>query len=220
MIFFDLDGPILDVSGKYYRVYADIVGQLGGYPLPRAEYWSRKRAREPDVIILRDSGVAATCLAPFQARRRELIETRPYWLLDVVWPEVRAALVGLADRMAVVLVTLRNNPAELRAELAELGLASCFAGVLSASGDASGPDRHAAKVSLVRARYGTVAPGWFVGDTETDLRSGTALGLRRAAVTFGIRETEALRRENPDQIFNQPRELADWLLSNPDLYPP
>ena len=52
MIFFDLDGPILDVSEKYYKVYADILSQKGFRVLSKTEYWDAKRNKIPEYDIL------------------------------------------------------------------------------------------------------------------------------------------------------------------------
>ena len=56
MIFFDLDGPILDVSAKYYRVYHDLLDEFGFPSLPRDQYWEAKRNKVSDESILRKTG--------------------------------------------------------------------------------------------------------------------------------------------------------------------
>ncbi|MBE2213389.1 MAG: HAD family hydrolase [Opitutaceae bacterium] len=211
MIFFDLDGPILDVSRKYYRVYSTVVRELNGIPLTQDCYWQRKRERDQDTAILRDSQVPESKLQEFRDRRRALIETADYWQYDTAWPEVQAVLTGLPQPPPIVVVTLRNQPHALHAELRALGLDRLFAKVLSVSGDAGHGDRHEAKVALVRDQFGRLRDGWFVGDTETDLRAGEALGLARLAVTFGIRTEALLQRENPNFIARSPAELAHWL---------
>lgn len=211
MFFFDLDGPILDVSEKYHRVYFDIVLLLGGSPLAKDVYWNLKRSRVPDHLILKQSALPSVTLSEFQARRRAIIETPPYAALDRVWPEILTSMPSLLVGQKVFLVTLRNDAQALREELISLQIAEWFDEILSAPGDAAGPDRHQVKVNLVLNKIGKPKTGWFIGDSETDLRAGRALGLRTAAVAFGIRRCELLAKEEPEKTFFSPKEMVGWL---------
>jgi len=212
-LFIDLDGPILDVSVKYCQVYSDLVCELGGVPLAIQDYWCRKRSRVPDSETLQASDVAGAELPRFRQLRKDRIETQDYWKFDRVWPEMLDLMATSPLRGKLVLVTLRNRPDALEEELAALGIRDWFEAVLSTNGDAAGPDRHSAKVEIVSRKFGNVNGGWFIGDTETDLRAGNALGLRRAAVTFGIREAALLEKENPEELFHHPSEMTRWLES-------
>ncbi len=212
-LLFDLDGPILDVSEKYYRVYFDLVCELGGEPLDKQDYWNRKRSRVPDSETLEASNIAGADVARFRQLRKDRIETRDYWKLDRVWPEMVDTMATSPLGGKLVLVTLRNRTDVLEEELAALGIRDWFKAVLATDGDADGPDRHSAKVGIVSRKFGNVSGGWFIGDTETDLRAGNALGLHRAAVTFGIRESALLEKEDPEKIFHHPSEMTRWLES-------
>jgi phosphoglycolate phosphatase-like HAD superfamily hydrolase len=210
-LYFDLDGPILDVSEKFHRIYSDLVTDLGGLPLPKDDYWSRKKSRQADGKILEDSRLSNSLEKEFRHRRASLIETENYWRFDHVWPEVRDAIAGSPHCGKLVLVTLRNNRPQLESQLKHLGIDRWFRKVLSESGDAAGPDRHDVKVLLVERTFGKPQSGWFVGDTETDLRAGKKLGLRQVAVAFGIRDAIILAKENPDLLLDQPSHLANWI---------
>jgi len=193
--YFDLDGPILDVSEKFHRIYSDLVTDFGGHPLPKEDYWSRKKSRQADSKILEDSRLSSSLEKEYRRRRTSLIETESYWRFDRVWPEVRDAIARSPHCGTLVLVTLRNNRRELEAQLKHLEIDHWFQKVLSESGDAAGPARHDVKV----------------GDTETDLRAGKKLGLRQVAVAFGIRDAIILAKENPDLLLDQPSQLANWI---------
>jgi phosphoglycolate phosphatase-like HAD superfamily hydrolase len=212
--YFDLDGPILDVSEKFHRIYSDLVTDFGGQPLTKEDYWSRKKSRQADSKILEDSRLPCSLEREYRHRRTSLIETENYWRFDQVWPEVRDAIAQSPHCGTLVLVTLRNNRPQLEAQLKHLGIDHWFRKVLSESGDAAGPDRHDVKVHLVERTFGVAQSGWFIGDTETDLRAGKKLGLRQVAVAFGIRDAIILGKENPDLLFDQPSQLANWFIQS------
>lgn len=205
--FFDLDGPILDVSEKYYRVYAGLLRDFGAVPLPKADYWEAKRNRVPDAETLGRSGAAGR-LEEYRSRRISLIETAPYWAYDSVWPGMLEILKLLALKHPLYLVTLRTQRASLMQELQHLGLASCFRMVLSTPADGAA-GRSNVKAELVRSALGKGPfSGWFIGDTETDILAGKELALNTIGVSFGIRSREFLLAAKADDIIETPGELC------------
>ena len=73
MIFIDLDGPILDVSDRYYYSYANSLKEIGGRILDKDEYWNLKRTKVPDYDILGKTS-SGHLLGEFKIRRNILIE--------------------------------------------------------------------------------------------------------------------------------------------------
>jgi phosphoglycolate phosphatase-like HAD superfamily hydrolase len=209
-IFWDLDGPILDVSGKYYAVYRDLVRARGGVPLEREDYWNRKRTRESDEAILALSGLHGWT-EEYRELRRTRIETDAYAALDRVWPPIPALLARLAHSWTLVLVTLRNERAPLLRQLDRLALRPHFRSIITAAGEGGDGKRGQLKAAAVRGALGTVpSQGWFIGDTETDSVAGRSLGMRTALVTFGIRTRERLEQLSPDVLMDDPEALATW----------
>ncbi len=207
---FDLDGPILDVSDKYYRVYADLVGERDHEPVSKAEYWESKRRRVSDGEILRRSNIQGW-EKEFRHLRKSRIETQAYLRLDRIWPGVPELLRNLRSVGTLMLVTLRNSRAALEWQLRLFGLRPLFQHVLSEPGDGADEDRSAVKVRLIEmATRGCPLRGWFIGDTETDVQAGQRLGLRTAAVTYGIRTEAHLVPLNPDVLLHSPDRLIQW----------
>lgn len=207
MIFLDLDGPILDVSEKYYRVYRDILAEEEFTPIPKDEYWEAKRARLPDQRILARSG-AESFLETFRARRHERIESEPYQRLDALQPTALETLEWLRGEDRLVLVTLRRSRTRLDAQLEWLALRRLFADVLS-----SGEDREVRwtiKEELMRTSLHT-SGGWaghfMVGDTETDILAGRALGMTTFGVCNGMRTRALIESAGPDFIIDRLSEL-------------
>lgn len=210
VILFDLDGPILDVSEKYYRLHCDLVAQLGGRPLSKAAYWEAKRQSLPDAEILGRAAVVGQA-GGYRAHFREAIETPRYLAHDQVWPGVHHLLGRLSRCHRLALVTLRHCAAALHAQLRQLDLLAPFERVLSAPHGEVGAGRADVKVALVRDWLRADAlDGWFIGDTETDVRAGQTLGLRTMAVTFGIRAPQCLASARPDLLLHSPAELIAW----------
>lgn len=207
---FDLDGVLLDVSEKYYRLHFDLVNELGGQPLSKSEYWSCKRERVPEKAIAERSGLDGRW-QDYTRLRVELIETVEYLNHDQTWPGIQEMLEGLRTKSLVYLVTLRQSSEQLQWQLAKLGLSRLFHRVLRALPEAGVENRGHVKAELVRKALGAGRrPGWFVGDTETDLEAGRQLDLRTAAVTFGLRSEPLLYRLSPDVVLRTPKELVDW----------
>lgn len=210
IICFDLNGPVLDVSARYWHVYRDVLAELGKSALPLAEYWALKRTRTPEADILRRTN-AQDMLEEYTRLRIACVETPHYLQYDRVWRGVRPALVTLRQKHRLLLITMRRSAEALHQQLKTLHLLPLFHHVLCAPRDGAPGERAEVKVVLVRDTLGPqTRTGWFVGDTETDIRAGQMLGLRTAAVTFGIRTAEELMSAGPDVLIHSPTELVEW----------
>jgi phosphoglycolate phosphatase len=203
-IFLDLDGTLLDVSRRYQHLHRDLVLRHGGRPLSREDYWALKRSRTPEAEILARAGVPSEAGAEIAAARERHLEERRYLRLDRPWPWTAAVLAGLAPYGRLALITLRSHSDRLLWQLDTLGLRAPFARVVSGRGDGT-PQ---AKAGLVRAAGIDPAPGsLLVGDTEVDIASGKALGVRTAAVTCGLRDAAHLAAWAPDLLLDDLRGL-------------
>ncbi len=195
----DLDGPILDVSPRHHRVYADGVRRLGGEPLDLGTFWAAKRGKISDHEILSRSGLPAAAEA-YQVIKRETIEAADYLSLDRLQPGARDILHRLAERHSLVLVTLRHSRRGLLHQLAVLEIASLFTHILSAR--AGAVPGWQVKRDLVLEAGVALGPGAFIaGDTETEIRAGRALAVSTIAVCDGIRDERHLRPLAPDWLI-------------------
>lgn len=203
-IFLDLDGPVLDVSWRYHQVHRDLVLRHGGSPLDRETYWEAKRNRVPEPEILTRTSVSPEA----DTERLAEIETPARLALDRPWPWTVAVLGELARWGPLALVTLRNHPDRLTNQLAALGLARHFERIVAGRGDGT-PE---AKAGLLRDSGIAWSPGSvLVGDTEVDVASGKALGLRTIALACGIRAPHLLERWSPDALLSDLRDVPGWL---------
>ncbi len=203
-IYFDLDGPILDVAPKFYRIYTDLFAKHGHPVLSKDEYWDCKRRKipEPKIVALTAPAAFADVYIP---ERLKVIENTEYLAHDEIIAGALDVLETLRDRFELILVTLRNRRTNLMWELEHFGLTKYFNTILTRE------DNHGdfqIKVDLIREfAGGKQVSGMIVGDTESDIKAGQILGLRTVAVTGGIRTKEFLQGLNPDYIIDSMPQL-------------
>lgn len=197
-IYCDLDGPVLDVSTRYWLVHADVLAELGQVALPYDEYWRLKQKKTPESEILALTGAEAA-IDRYTACRLDRIESPTYLAHDGVWPGAYEALRRLREQDRLVLVTLRGRSESLQWQLERLGLAPLFDRVLS-SGEPRTP-RWGIKADLLRSDGCTEgSAGAIIGDTETDILAGRHLGLKTVGVLSGIRTRALLEAAGADMI--------------------
>lgn len=131
-----------------------------------------------------------------------------------LYPGVEDALDRLAadgHRLAVC----TNKPAALAETLlAELGIRDRFAAMIGADTlPVRKPDPRP-YVAAVAGAGGQIAQSFLIGDTDTDLRTARAAGVRVALVSFGP-EGEGLVRLAPDAMLTHYDDLPElaqgWL---------
>ncbi|HTS16505.1 MAG TPA: HAD hydrolase-like protein [Verrucomicrobiae bacterium] len=196
-IYLDLDGPILDVSQRYWKVHCDIVLQHAGLGIGKDIYWEMKRDRMPVSTILSRTGNEHIPQSTYQALWLERVERPDYLEFDSIIHGAKEQLSRLRDCHPLVLVTLRQKPELLHQQIDRLDLRRFFSGILSASPIGDGADTKRRLIQTNRFKY---AGGVIVGDTEVDIGAGKALGLSTIAVLSGIRNRKQLMNEKPDHI--------------------
>lgn len=207
-VLLDLDGTVLDVLPRYHRLHCDAVRSAGGDPLAETEYWQAKREGVPELDLLARTGLAPEAAARAEESRLRRIESPRYLALDRLWPWTETALDALGRLAPLVLVTLRRHPGRLGRQLGRLGLDRFFARVVAGGGDGT-PE---AKAGLLRdAGLGGLEGSVLVGDTEVDVASGRALGLRTIALRCGIRSPARLASWDPDHLLDDLRQVPDVL---------
>jgi len=218
LLFFDLDGPLLDVSPRYITLHGDLLNEVEMKGMAGELYWRNKRARVPEERILSDLG-AFEHARHYLRRRRELIETPEYLVYDRCWPWVEEVLTKLAIQHDLVLVTVRTHRPALLEELDRLNMTRFFREVLSEPSEHNVARQKADLIEDFLQRHRQLPQGnWMVGDTEVDIDAGRIVGLRTAAVLCGIRDWERLAGAKPDVLMDDIRELAQSLVPLPGHY--
>jgi phosphoglycolate phosphatase len=209
-LFFDLDGPLLDVSARYVALHRDLLRQVGLKGMAADRYWDRKRARVPEEEILDELGVLEVA-TDYLRERLERIESPEYLALDRPWPWTHEVLGQLARRYPLVLVTARASHLLLLEQLDRLELIAFFHEVLSEPARRGVDKQKARLIKDYLTRQERPADGWMVGDTEADIGAGQIVGLHTAAVRTGIRNAKLLQQAGPDHLLNDIREFPNLL---------
>jgi phosphoglycolate phosphatase len=206
-LYWDLDGPILDVSTRYYYAYRDILREYRHQYVTQEAYWAAKRTRCNEGEILRLTG-AESILAEYQQERSRRIESEEYLEFDRIQVGTISALEQFSLQAVQCVVTLRTNRQTLERELERLDLVKYFTHILSSAPNTA--DRWVIKRDLIHnARPEDNGPEHvFIGDTETEVITGRALGFRTVAVTCGIRSRDLLAATGPDHIIDEMGQLT------------
>lgn len=203
-IFIDLDGPILDVSERYYQVYKYIVKKLNGNVISRDLYLELKRKKTDAKKILRLSNIEGS-VNRFELNWLDLIEKRSFLLYDKIWPSVKAVLSRIRAKHKIILVTLRRSLLNLNWQLRRLNLERCFDLVLCQKANNG---NWSVKYNLIKNSKVSDIRSCIIGDTEVDILTGKKLGIETIAVLSGLRGRNFLNKYKPDYMIDTLHEIA------------
>ena len=223
VVFCDFDGPIVDVSERYYRTYRrglteialvyrqESCRELAITPLSKQDFWRHKQARMPDLTIALHSGVPEDWFERYMHQIENLVNHTSLLRWDRIQPTAKAALTRLRQaNIRLILVTLRH-PRQVNAFLKAKGLDCLIDGVYGASSNvAAYRNRVEQKRELLReAITQQISQGhctqhsWMIGDTEAENLAAQAAGLSSAALSCGVRSRDYLQTLEPTEIYDE-----------------
>ena len=219
----DFDGPLMDVSDRYYCVYLDCLQQtkLPAHQikqLSKAEFWQLKRARVPEVKIGLISGLDQEQALKFAQRRRNIVHSLPYLIHDRVIFGVVETLEKLQKLdIDLVVMTMRREK-ELAAAFEKYNLARffksdrryCLPNNYNKKTDTED------KLALMEKALSELPPAadiWMIGDTEADIVAAKTHGVKVIGVLSGIRDFERLEYYQPNFIVNNFSEAANLVIA-------
>lgn len=198
-IAFDLDGTLIDVSERDYRIYADILLRLGYTPISKEKYWPLRRKITDVHYILSLSGlVSEEDVSAFLKERKALMEAWSYLRIDKPFDDVKETLSRLNKEYNLIILTKRYDSEVTKRQVSELGF-NDYAELMIVT------DR---KEEAMRRISGLYA---MVGDTENDIVPANSVGIISIAVTTGIRNKEKLSAYSPSAIINKLSEVINYL---------
>ncbi len=231
-VFCDFDGPIVDVSARYYSTYRLALANLQKYfgsseitsltPLSQEEFWQMKRNRMPDIEIAGKSGLPPEAIDSFLGQVSEIVNHADLLYQDKIQPGVSWALSLLSSKGAqLILVTLRDRD-QAQGILAEAGLLHLFTGIFGTTAQAEAAYVNSIELKTRLLRSAAAAhwpleirdqqPAWMIGDTEADIWAGRNLGINTLALTCGIRSREYLQQQSPSFILDDLVSASSYLL--------
>lgn len=220
VVFCDFDGPIVDVSERYYRTYRLGLSTLQAIHqenhaealpiqiLSKNQFWWMKRNRVADTDIAMRSGVPVALVEGFLQQVQRIVNHPHLLQWDTLQPGADRAICQL-KRMGIrlVLVTLRH-PRQVQTFLQAHDLSQHIDEIFGASDlNAAHLNRSEQKVVLLERAIAAqhhqgyqTAPTFMIGDTEADIIAGQRAGIATVAVTNGIRSHDYLERYQPTSI--------------------
>ncbi|NJR22147.1 MAG: HAD family hydrolase [Richelia sp. CSU_2_1] len=218
----DFDGPIMDVSDRYYRVYQECLAgtrhpQQQVCELTKAEFWDMKRARIPETEIGILSGLDAAQAREFAQKRRETVHGMPYLVYDRPVPGVLEVLNKVQQAGVDLAVMTMRRVRELDEAFNRCNLGHffpenrryCLPNDYVKTGDVKDKPLLMAKAL---AELPPVSDLWMVGDTEADIVAAKTHGVKVIGVLCGIRDRTQLEKYQPDFIVRNLDEAVAFIL--------
>ena len=208
----DFDGPIVDVSERYYSVYK-LCLEKNKRPdqkinqLSKSEFWQLKRSLTPEIEIGIISGLDREQAEKFALMRRQTVHQMEHLEKDRPLPEAIETLEKIQKLgFDLVVMTMRREK-ELTAALDRYDLQKffprdrryCLGNEYVKTGDVK--DKPLLMARALR-ELPPVNDIWMVGDTEADIIAAKTHNIKVIGVLSGIRDRNNLERHQPDYIVN------------------
>jgi phosphoglycolate phosphatase-like HAD superfamily hydrolase len=219
----DFDGPIMDVSERYYQVYQYCLKEVqepgeGVKQLSKSEFWQLKRAQVPERQIGLMSGLEAEQAQKFTQLRRQTVHTLPYLIYDQPVPDAIATLEKIQHLGIDLVVMTMRRVRELDAALESYDLGRFFPPErrYCLSNDYVKTTDVEDKPLLMARAVEELAPCesvWMVGDTEADIAAAKSHEVPFVGVLSGIRDRDRLEQYQSNFIVNNLGEALELILS-------
>jgi len=226
-LFTDFDGPIVDVSERYYRVYQYCLEktQRPGQKvrqLNKAEFWQQKRSRIPEKQIALNSGLDEAQAQEFSQLRRKTVHTEPYFDYDTLVPGAVDALLKIQEAGIDLAVMTMRRVWELDFAFQKFDLARffpenrcyCLSNDYVKTRDI---DDKPLLMTKALKELSSVTDTWMVGDTEADITAAKKHNIKVMAVESGIRDRAQLELYHPDLIVPDLSSAVNLILENRTL---
>jgi len=211
-VMFDLDGTLLDTIEDLADSMNAVLAGLG-VPGHRVDAYKRFVGDGVEMLVRRalpadraDDETIAACATRMKEEYRERwhVKTRPY-------PGVPETLDGLAEKRVAATV-LSNKPEDFTVKCVERFLPGWSFAVVR--GAREGVPRKPDPAAAVEIAAGLLIPPaeiLYVGDTDTDMRTAVAAGMRPVGALWGFRDADELRASGAATLISSPPDLLELL---------
>ncbi|MGF1676908.1 MAG: HAD family hydrolase [Rivularia sp. (in: cyanobacteria)] len=218
----DFDGPICDVSERYYQVYLFCLKKNHRQNqqiriLSKDEFWQLKRSRVPEKQIGIISGLESAQAENFAQLRKQTVHTQPYFEYDILAPGAVETLLKVQQAGIDLAVMTMRRVRELEYALQKFDLYQFFPENrrYCLSNDYVKTRDIDDKPLLMAQALKQLPPAeetWMVGDTEADITAAKKHGVKSIAVECGIRDRNQLEADHPDIFVKNLTEAVNFLL--------
>ena len=212
LLVFDLDGTLVDSIHDLAEAASDLSERYGGSRLDQ-EAVCRMVGEGASVLVERVLARAGHAVTPAGALG-EFLDLYDGRMFDTTraYPGMADTLCALADGHAMALLT--NKPeAAARKVLAHCGLDGFFAHMIFGDGGFDRKPDPAGLRWLMKQHRAAAKPTILVGDSEVDLATARAAGVRicLARYGFGFIRVDPASLNGDEWYLDQPRDLLGLL---------
>ena len=223
-ICFDFDGPIIDVTDRYYRAYLESLKGVDPKKLQiltKEDFWLLKQNRITDFEIGVMTGLSISEALESAEIRKDLSFKFEYLSLDKLFSDV-VDIFDLLKKQNIIFftVTLRRNKQLMHAiKLFKLGKYLTDEQIFSLPDNQKFTndiqEKYILLVNAVNKMDLDPENTWLIGDSETDMHSGKLAKYGKIIlISRGIRSREQLEILRPDYLVNNLREAITILNSS------
>ena len=218
----DFDGPVVNVSQRYYRVYQLCLEKTCNpeqqvKELSFSEFWALKRSHIPEKQIGILSGLNSTQAEEFAQLRKQTVHTHPYFQHDIIQPGAIDALLKVQQAGCDLVVMTMRRVSELNYALVKDNLGRFFLEDrrYCLSDEYVKTQDVLDKPLLMKRALSELPPAtdtWMIGDTEADIAAAKKYGIKVIAVDSGIRDRTQLERYQPNYYLPSLADAVDFIL--------
>jgi len=198
ILYFDLDGTLLNVNNRIYNAH-QIAAQLTGLlKVPFREYIYAKKNKLHENSLFNLSKTDKDFLK-YNRIRRGSIEKSDFLVLDTLRPRILKSLLLLKNKGYLLnLITARKCKKNLNKQLDSLKIKKLFSSVIVSEKKS---DSHICKLK----------PGIFFTDTDEDFKFGFTHGMYVVGIAGGMRNKSILKSANPDILCDSISDALEVL---------
>lgn len=210
MLFFDLDGTLVDSSAGVTRCIAYSLGKMGhpGLPQDRLLGWIGPALRVSFGQLFDDRADVARAEA-FYHERFDREGVREFSVFDGIEDAVRA-LHASGHRMGVV--TAKNEP-QARRIINELPFGQLFEDVIGASADGRLSHKPELIAEALERLDVAASACTMIGDRRMDIEGAKSHAMRGVGVLWGFGSRDELEHAGADVLVETPHALLQSLSS-------
>ena len=223
-ICFDLDGPIIDVSDRYYRAYLESLKGFDidkSYILTKDKFWQLRQNRVPDSEIGLLSGLTIKEAKESAELRKGLTFKTEHLVLDKLFNDVYETLDYLKSKSITFFIATLRRRSQLDIAIKQFKLSRYFPerNLFSLSNEQKVQEDIQEKYTLFFNAINTLGlnplESYVIGDSDTDIHAGRLAKYKKVvAITRGIRSKEQLEILKPDHIVSNLKEFLSFLTAN------
>lgn len=210
VVFFDLDGTLIDSAIGITRCVAHALTQLGE-PVPEDSVlrgWIGPPLRTSFAPLLRDEDKIRLAVEHY----RERFESHG-WSEHEVYPDIGdtvRALHQAGHRLAVV--TAKNEP-HARKIVQHLPFGECFEDVIGATADGSRSHKPELIAEALQRLSLTSAQCWMIGDRRMDIEGARYHDMRNIGVLWGFGGYHELTEAGAMHLAETPQQLSQIIVA-------